>query len=70
MEQPNKQTETDIETYPLDETVVAMLAEVQAQVGALNAQMQGALTLFMRQHGLQGSWRLAQNGKELEKSPQ
>jgi len=55
------------EKYPLDETSIEMFNEIKQQSNALNEQFRGALTLFMRQHKLQGIWRVAENGRELEK---
>jgi hypothetical protein len=55
------------ENYPLDEASIQLLAEISQQMVALNAQRQGALVLFIRQHKLQGNWSVAENGKELVK---
>ena len=56
------------EHYPLDDAAIAMLNEIQQQLVTLNAQRQGALVLFIRQHNLQGNWTLADNGRELRKA--
>jgi hypothetical protein len=58
----------DTENYPLDDALIQMLGEIATQVNALNAQRQGALVLFLRQHKLQGNWQLAENGRELIKA--
>jgi len=53
--------------YPLDEAAIAVFAEGFKQLDNLNAQMNGALRLFLRQHKLEGQWRIAANGRELER---
>jgi len=69
----------EVETYPLDDAVIALLDDMkkahvqfvqqaQQQEQLLLGQQQGALTLFIRQHALQGNWRLADNGRELVKA--
>jgi len=65
----------DQEHYPLDETLIGLLADfakafTQTEQNAqlINAQRQGALVLFIRQHGLEGDWRVADNGRELVKA--
>lgn len=60
--------EAAADTYPLDEAAIEILAEINQQQAALNASMNGALSLFAKQHKLQGQWRLASNGKELVKA--
>lgn len=59
--------ENGTENFPLDEASIAVFAEGVKQIELLNAQMGGALRLFLRQHNLQGNWRIAQNGRELER---
>lgn len=51
------------DTFPLDDALISMIQDLR------NAQMQlqGALTLFVRQHKLEGNWVIAENGKELVK---
>jgi hypothetical protein len=66
----NEQANTpqpEVENYPLDEALIAMLAEIGGQLEALAAQRQGALVLFIRQQKLQGNWQVAENGRELVK---
>lgn len=53
------------ETYALDEDVLALLANYTQQAAAVEGAKQGAIALFMRQRGLQGNWRIADNGREL-----
>jgi hypothetical protein len=65
-EQSNGQ-QAEVENYPLDETVITMLGEINSQMQALQAQRQGALVLFIRQQKLQGNWQVAENGRELVK---
>ena len=69
MNEETKQPEAEAENYPLDEASIQLLAEIGQQMTALNAQRQGALVLFIRQHKLQGNWQVAENGKELVKAP-
>jgi hypothetical protein len=66
----NDGQQPEVENYPLDETVIQMMAEINTQIQALNQQRQGALVLFIRQNKLQGNcWTVAENGKELVKAP-
>lgn len=58
------------ENYPLDEASISVFAEGMKQIDLVQAQMGGALRLFLRQHKLQGNWRIAQNGRELERVPE
>jgi len=67
-EQNAQQPET--ENYPLDEALISMLADINGQLQALQAQRQGALVLFIRQQKLQGNWQVAENGRELVKVAQ
>ena len=60
-------TQSEVENYPLDEALISMLAEINQQLVPLQAQRQGALVLFIRQHKLQGNWQVAENGRELVK---
>lgn len=64
-EQQNAQ---ESENYPLDDALIAMLGEIRLQMQTLQAQQQGALVLFVRQHKLQGNWQVAENGRELVKA--
>ena len=57
--------ENEPETYPMDEALITMLAEIRTQMASLNAQYQGALVLFIRQQKLPGTWQVAENGREL-----
>ncbi len=56
------------ENFPLDEAAIQLLADINSQMQQLQAQRQGALVLFIRQHKLQGNWQVAENGKELVKA--
>jgi hypothetical protein len=64
-----KQTQPEVENYPLDDALITMLGEINQQMNALQAQRQGALVLFIRQQKLEGNWQVAENGKELVKAP-
>ena len=59
------------EAFLLDDAALSLVQEIDAQMQALmaplNATLNGALTLFARQHQLQGKWGLAANRKELIK---
>lgn len=57
------------ETFPLSEEIIQLLGEVNTEIQRLNAQAQGAVILFLRQHKLQGDWRVAPNNRELVKNP-
>jgi hypothetical protein len=63
----------EAENYPLDDASINLLAELKAaldrQILATNSQIQGALILFIRQQGLTGNWRVAENGRELVRDP-
>jgi hypothetical protein len=65
----NVTQQTETENYPLDDALIQMLAEINQQMIPLQAQRQGALVLFIRQHKLQGNWQVAENGRELVKVP-
>ena len=57
----------EVENYPLDEATIAFFASGKARIDALNERMNGAFELYLKQHNLQGNWKLADNGKELER---
>ena len=69
MNDEQKQPEGEVENYPLDDALIQMMTEINGQMQTLNAQRQGALVLFIRQHKLQGNWQVAENGRELVKAP-
>lgn len=56
---------TEPDTYPLDDAFIALLTEFRQAAQAVEAQAQGALLLYIRQHGLAGRWQVAPNGREL-----
>jgi len=58
-------TDTQQEILPLDDAFIALIAEAKQQVAMLDGRIQGALMLFLRQHGLAGNWQIAQNGREV-----
>jgi hypothetical protein len=68
MSDTNNNKPAEPELYPLDEAAISILNDIKVQINALNAQWQGALVLFIRQHKLQGNWQLAENGRELVKA--
>ena len=53
------------EVYPLDDAAISLLADLKTNINTLNAQWNGALVLFIRQHKLTGNWDVAPNGREL-----
>jgi hypothetical protein len=74
MEHTNNGVQPEPEHFPLDEAVIALLAEIgqyqkqnEQQAIALGAQRNGVLVLFIRQHKLEGNWKVADNGRELIK---
>ena len=58
--------ENEQEKYPLDDASISLFGEMKQQMNSINEQFRGALALFMRQHNLQGTWRISENGRELE----
>lgn len=55
----------EADTYPLDDALITLIAELRQQAQAVEQQSRGALMLFIRQHGLKGNWQLSANGREL-----
>ena len=72
MEETQQQpVETTVpEAFPLDDAALILVQELDAQIQPLQAVLNGALTLFARQHKLQGRWGLAANRRELIKLDQ
>lgn len=69
------ENEKQDERYPLDDAAIAIIQEtraaldqVKAEYDRLSAQLNGALSLFVRQHKLQGKWNVDPNGRELVKA--
>jgi hypothetical protein len=65
----------EVENFPLDEATISVLADIkkareqiEASAISLEGQRQGALIVFLRQHKLDGDWRVADNGRELVKA--
>lgn len=67
MSNENSNSESDL--FPLDEAAITLLADIKSQMRMLDAQWQGALVLFIRQHNLKGNWQVSENGRELVKAP-
>lgn len=65
--EPNRNETNADNCYPLDEPAIAIFADGLRQIELLNASMNGALQLFIKQHGLEGRWQLAPNRRELER---
>jgi hypothetical protein len=53
------------EILPLDDTMIGLLADLRQQLIALQASRNGALMLFLRQKNLTGTWRIADNDREI-----
>lgn len=67
-EQNEKQAE--VENYPLDEAAIAFFADGRKAIDNINLKLNGGFELYLKQHQLKGNWRLAENGKELERMPE
>jgi hypothetical protein len=67
-EERNGQPNESDNCYPLDDAAIALFAEGKRQLEMVNAQMVGAMNLYIKQHRLEGQWRLAENGRELERA--
>jgi sulfur transfer complex TusBCD TusB component (DsrH family) len=71
MTEPEQQTTAANEdVYLLDDAIVKLLEEYRLQASIVGAQESGALTLFVRQHDLKGRWQLAENRRELVRTPE
>jgi hypothetical protein len=58
------------DVVPLDEALITLLEEYRLQAESIGAQQNGALMLFVRQRDLKGRWQLAQNRRELVRTPE
>lgn len=57
-----------IDSCPLDDATLELMAEAMQQIKAFHAYREGVLALFSRQHKLaQGDWQLSGDGKELRR---
>lgn len=65
MNDENNTPDDSPEVYPLDETALEMLADLDRQGQALNAAINTTLTYFAKQHKLGDGWQLAPNRREL-----
>ena len=63
----HKQPNESDTCYPLDDAAIAFFAQGVKQIEMMHAQMNGALELYLKQHKLPGKWRVAENGRELER---
>ena len=68
MDEQNKQP-NEADCYPLDDASIEVFAEGRKQIDIINAQLNGAFRLYVKQHKLQGNWKLSDSGKELERVP-
>lgn len=57
---PNKEKE-----FELDQATRAYIADISAELQKLMSMRMGALTLVLRQHGLQGQWDISPDGSKL-----
>jgi hypothetical protein len=55
----------NIETFPLDDAAIGMIAELENQMRAAQVATQAIVTYFARQQGLTGDIRIADNRREL-----
>lgn len=55
----------NLKAYPLDETTIGIVAEIREQQKNSQIALNALLTYFVRLHKLEGTWELAQNGREL-----
>src|SRR5215470_10794264 len=56
---------TGDERYPLDDSAIAMLAELHTNMRSAQVAVQAILTYFARMHKIEGQIQLADNGREL-----
>ena len=54
-----------LETYPLDESMIALMEDLNQQLVMVQAARNGALMLYLRQHKLSGGWKVADNLREI-----
>jgi len=59
----------DAEKFPLDEHMIALVMDTQQQCIQAQIMLNGALKLFLRQHSLPGSWKIAENAREIVREP-
>jgi hypothetical protein len=65
MQDENNATSVETDSYPLDETAIEALMDLERQQQALLIAQQTILNYFARQHKLAGGWQLAENRREL-----
>lgn len=58
------------EMFPLDDAAIATIQELDQQERDINIARNAMLGYFLRQHNLQGNWRVAPNRRELMRSEQ
>ena len=54
-----------METHPLDDEATAMIAEIESQQRSLQTALNVLVTYLRRSEGLDESWQLAANRREL-----
>lgn len=54
-----------VETFPLDDAAIQMIAELKASTQQAQVAMNAILSYFCKQHQLLGRIELAENGREL-----
>lgn len=57
------------EAFPLDDAAIESLAELDTQERNIGVARTAILSYFLRQHKLKGNWALAENRRELVKTP-
>jgi hypothetical protein len=64
------QENNNVESYPLDDAAISMLAELENQVRAAQVAQQAIVMYFARQQNIKGEVRIAENRRELIVRPQ
>jgi hypothetical protein len=63
--QNEQQSATDVDSYPLDDAAIEMIAELDQQEKQVLVARNAILTYILRQHKLMGPWKVAPNRREL-----
>lgn len=51
--------------FPLDDDAIAMITQADEQLRSVNAQVSGMLAYFIKKAKLEGTWKIADNRREL-----
>jgi beta-phosphoglucomutase-like phosphatase (HAD superfamily) len=63
--QDEKQSAAEVESYPLDDAAIELIAELDQQEKQVLVARNSILTYILRQHKLTGPWKVAPNRREL-----